>query len=101
VIESGSLVHLGTLNADGPRQVSYIWVGLDDDEIVSGYLGDRQTLRNIARDARVALSIEGTEAQPPGSEPVPRARASATGRRPSPRAVAATRLTGIPPSSYY
>jgi Pyridoxamine 5'-phosphate oxidase len=66
VFESGSLAHLVTLNADGPPQVSCIWVGLDDDEIVSGYLGDRQMLRNIGRDARVALLIEGTEVQPPG-----------------------------------
>ena len=67
LIESGSLAHLVTLNVDGSPQVSCIWVGLDGDEIVSGHLNVEQVkLRNITRDPRVALSIEGTEIQPPG-----------------------------------
>jgi PPOX class probable F420-dependent enzyme len=67
LIRSGSLAHLVTLNPDGSPQVSCVWVGLDGDEIVSGHLGARQRkLRNVARDPRVALSIEGTEIQPPG-----------------------------------
>ena len=40
---------------------------MDDDEIVSGHLSlDQRKLKNVARDPRVALSIEGTEIQPPG-----------------------------------
>ena len=35
LIESGSLAHLVTLNSDGSPQVTCVWVGLDDDEIVS------------------------------------------------------------------
>ena len=67
LIESGALAHLVTLNTDGSPQVTCIWVGLDRDEIISGHLNVDQTkLRNIARDPRVALSIEGTEIQPPG-----------------------------------
>ena len=67
LIESGSVAHLVTLNPDGTPQVTCIWVGLDRDEIVSGHLNvDQAKLRNIARDPRVALSIEGTEIQPPG-----------------------------------
>ena len=67
LVESGSLAHLVTLNPDGSPQVTCVWVGLDDDEIVSGHLRpDQAKLRNIARDPRVALSIEGTELQPPG-----------------------------------
>ena len=66
VVESDSLAHLVTLNADGSAQVTCIWVGLDGDEIVSAHLGDQRKLRNVARDPRVALSIEGTEVQPPG-----------------------------------
>jgi hypothetical protein len=47
--------------------VTCIWVGLDGDEIVSGHLlADQRKLQNVARDPRVALSIEGTELQPPG-----------------------------------
>jgi len=67
LVESGSLAHLVTLNPDGSPQVTCIWVGLEDDEIVSGHLrlGQRK-LKNVARDPRVALSIEGSEIQPPG-----------------------------------
>jgi PPOX class probable F420-dependent enzyme len=67
LVESDSLAHLVTLNADGSPQVSCVWVGLDGDDIVSGHLpAEQQKLKNIARDPRVALSIEGTEIQPPG-----------------------------------
>jgi PPOX class probable F420-dependent enzyme len=60
VIESAALAHLVTLNRDGSPQVTCIWVGLDGDEIVSGHLRPQQKLRNVERDPRVALSIEGT-----------------------------------------
>ena len=67
LIESSSLAHLVTLNMDGSPQVTCIWVGLEQDEIVSGHLPvDQRKLQNVARDPRVALSIEGTEIQPPG-----------------------------------
>jgi len=66
VIESGSLAHLVTLNADGSPQVTCIWVGLEGEEIVSGHLGDQRKLCNVVRDPRVAFSIEGTVVQPPG-----------------------------------
>jgi PPOX class probable F420-dependent enzyme len=67
LVESGSLAHLVTLNPDGTPQISCVWVGLDGDEIVSGHLrADQRKLQNVARDPRVALSIEGTEIQPPG-----------------------------------
>jgi PPOX class probable F420-dependent enzyme len=67
MIESGRLAHLVTLNRDGSPQVSCVWVGIENDEIVSAHLSDRQQkLRNVRRDPRVSLSIEGTEIQPPG-----------------------------------
>ncbi len=67
LIESGALAHLVTLNANGSPQVTCVWVGLEQDEIISGHLRvDQRKLRNIARDPRVALSIEGTDIQPPG-----------------------------------
>jgi PPOX class probable F420-dependent enzyme len=66
-VESDALAHLVTLAGDGSPQVSCIWVGLDGDEIVSGHLNPAQRkLRNVRRDPRVALSLEGTEIQPPG-----------------------------------
>jgi PPOX class probable F420-dependent enzyme len=67
LIESGALAHLATINPDGSPQVTCIWVGIDGDELVSGHLrGDQQKLRNVRRDPRVALSLEGREIQPPG-----------------------------------
>jgi PPOX class probable F420-dependent enzyme len=66
LIDSDALAHLVTMNPDGSPQVTCIWVGLDGDEIVSGHLAEQQKLRNVARDPRVVLSIEGTEVQPPG-----------------------------------
>ncbi|MDQ3874177.1 MAG: PPOX class F420-dependent oxidoreductase [Actinomycetota bacterium] len=67
LIESDALAHLVTINPDGSPQVSCIWVGLDGEEIVSGHLQpDQQKLRNIRRDPRVVLSLEGSEIQPPG-----------------------------------
>jgi PPOX class probable F420-dependent enzyme len=67
MIQSGRLAHLVTLNRDGSPQVSCVWVGLDGDEIVSGHLfATQQKIRNVRRDSRVSLSIEGTEIQPPG-----------------------------------
>jgi PPOX class probable F420-dependent enzyme len=67
VVESGELAHLVTRNPDGSPQISCVWVGIEGGEIVSGHLrASFQKLRNVRRDPRVALSIEGTEIQPPG-----------------------------------
>ncbi|MBO0778230.1 MAG: PPOX class F420-dependent oxidoreductase [Ktedonobacteraceae bacterium] len=54
----GHLAHLVTLNKDGSPQVSIVWVGLDGDEIVCAHFNLYQKLKNIQRDARVALSME-------------------------------------------
>jgi PPOX class probable F420-dependent enzyme len=66
LLTSGRLAHLVTTNPDGSPQISIVWVGLDGDEIVLAHLGEGQKMRNIQRDPRVALSVEGTEVQPPG-----------------------------------
>jgi PPOX class probable F420-dependent enzyme len=60
VLESGALAHLVTLEADGRPQISCVWVGVEDGDVVFASLGDRRKLDNIRRDPRVALSIEGT-----------------------------------------
>jgi PPOX class probable F420-dependent enzyme len=57
-VRAGRLAHLVTVNLDGSPQVSLVWVGIDGDDIVSAHLGQGRKLRNIARDARVALSVE-------------------------------------------
>ena len=62
LLESDALAHLVTINPDGSPQVSIVWVGLNGDEIVSGHLPLHKKLRNIQRDPRVSLSMEGTRA---------------------------------------
>lgn len=57
-LTSGHLAHLVTLNQDGSPQVTIVWIGLDGDEIVCAHLSNYQKLKNIRRDAHVALSIE-------------------------------------------
>ncbi len=64
VLEGPGLAHLVTLEPDGRPQVSIVWVGLDGDEIVAAHLPEHRKVRNMRRDARVALSIEaGTRNQ--------------------------------------
>jgi PPOX class probable F420-dependent enzyme len=59
LLDSDALVHLVTLNPDGSPQVSCVWVGLDADEIVIGHMQRRQKVRNVERDPRVVMSLEG------------------------------------------
>jgi PPOX class probable F420-dependent enzyme len=65
LIESGPLAHLVTLNRDGSPQVTVVWIGIEDDEIVSGHLLRHRKVQNVVRDPRVALSLEA-----PGSNAV-------------------------------
>ena len=65
LLASSQLAHLVTVNRDGSPQVSIVWVGLDGDDIVLAHLGEGQKIRNLERDPRVALSIEGTEVEQP------------------------------------
>jgi PPOX class probable F420-dependent enzyme len=58
LIESGPLAHLVTLNPEGSPQVTIVWIGIEDDEIVSGHLFRHRKVENILRDPRVALSLE-------------------------------------------
>lgn len=60
-IGSAPLAHVVTLNDDGSPHVTIVWIGLEDGEIVSGHLGNWKKLRNVQRDPRVAMSMEGTQ----------------------------------------
>ena len=63
VLESGALAHLVTNNPNGTPQISCVWVGMDGDEIVCAHLsGAQRKLMNVARDPRVALSLEAQDA---------------------------------------
>jgi len=59
VLEGPGLAHLVTIGAGGAPQVSCVWVGIEDGEVVFASLGPRRKLDNIRADPRVALSIEG------------------------------------------
>lgn len=61
LLESSRLAHMVTLNPDGSPQVSCVWVGVEGDEIVSGHLPHNQKVKNVERDPRVAISIEGAD----------------------------------------
>ena len=63
---AGRLGHLTTLNPDGSPQVSVVWIGLDDDDIVIGHLMGGRKVTNIGRDPRVALTVEADGANPVG-----------------------------------
>lgn len=58
LIASGALAHLVTMNSDGSPQVTLVWIGVDEDEIVVGHLPRNRKVRNIERDPRVAISLE-------------------------------------------
>jgi PPOX class probable F420-dependent enzyme len=63
---AGRLGHLSTINPDGSPQVSAVWIGLDDDDIVTRHMGRGRKVSNIARDPRVALIVEADGANPDG-----------------------------------
>jgi PPOX class probable F420-dependent enzyme len=65
-LTAGRLAHFTTLNPDGSPQVSVVWIGLDGDDIVIGHLGAGRKVTNIARDPRVALTVEVAGANPVG-----------------------------------
>lgn len=58
ILEGPNLAHVVTIDPDGAPQVSCVWVGLEGDEVVFGSLGPWRKLRNLERDARIALSVE-------------------------------------------
>lgn len=66
LVAGGNLAHLVTLNADGSPQVSIVWMGIDDDELVSGHLHETLKVRNLRRDPRAVISMESEVLQPNG-----------------------------------
>ena len=57
LLDAANFAHLATLQADGAPKVEPVWVGREHDLVL--VTSDANTLkgRNLARDARVALSI--------------------------------------------
>ena len=57
-LEAGRLAHVVTVNRDGSPQMSCVWVGVEDGEIVLASLPRNRKVQNIERDPRVVLSLE-------------------------------------------
>src|ERR1700679_4039433 len=51
------LAHIASLNPDGSPNVSPVWVELDGEDLVINTALGRAKARNLASDARVAVSI--------------------------------------------
>jgi PPOX class probable F420-dependent enzyme len=66
LLAKAPLAHLTTLNPKGGPQVTVVWVGIEDEEFVIGHLATHQKVKNIRRDARVALSLLGDKTNPQG-----------------------------------
>ena len=66
LLGSDAVAHFVTINPDGSPHVTLAWAGLDGDEIVFATLFDQRKLKNVRRDPRVVVSVEGTKVQPPG-----------------------------------
>jgi PPOX class probable F420-dependent enzyme len=65
-LTAGRLGHLVTINPDGSPQVSLVWIGVEDDEIVVGHLPRGRKVANIERDPRVVVSVEADGHNPIG-----------------------------------
>jgi PPOX class probable F420-dependent enzyme len=53
--------HIATINEDGSPQVSPVWIELDGNHLIVNSEQKRRKVRNIKRDARVAVSIQNAE----------------------------------------
>ena len=58
LIEAGTPGHLVTLNPDGSPQISLVWVGLDEEELLAAHLPENRKVKNVRRDPRVAISLQ-------------------------------------------
>ncbi|MEP7360883.1 MAG: PPOX class F420-dependent oxidoreductase [Chloroflexota bacterium] len=59
LLESAAVATIVTINPDGSPNLTSAWVGLDGDEIVFATLPDQRKLRNLRRDPRIALAVQG------------------------------------------
>jgi PPOX class probable F420-dependent enzyme len=60
LLESDAVATVATIDQDGRPQLTAAWVGLKRDEIVFATIPDQRKLRNLRRDARIALSVPST-----------------------------------------
>jgi PPOX class probable F420-dependent enzyme len=66
LLPKAPLAHLTTLNSDGGPQVTVVWVGIENEEFVIGHMAEHKKVKNVRRDARVALSLLGDKTNAQG-----------------------------------
>ena len=66
LLPKAPLAHLTTLNSDGSPQITVVWVGIENEEFVIGHMAPHKKVRNVRRDARVALSFLGDKTNAQG-----------------------------------
>jgi PPOX class probable F420-dependent enzyme len=59
LLGSAAVATVATLDPDGSPQMSVAWIGLEGGEIVFGTLNDQRKLRNLRRDPRIAITVQG------------------------------------------
>ncbi|WP_089156452.1 PPOX class F420-dependent oxidoreductase [Micromonospora sp. NBS 11-29] len=59
LIGSGPLAHLATVNPDGSPHLTGVWVGLDGDDLVFASMYAWRKTKNLWREPRCAVSMEG------------------------------------------
>jgi PPOX class probable F420-dependent enzyme len=57
IFEKKTLAHVASLEPDGSPNVTPVWVELDGDDIIINTALGRAKARNLASDARVAVSV--------------------------------------------
>lgn len=60
LLRSPAVATVVTINPDGSPHMSLAWIGIDGDEVVFGTLSDQRKLRNLRRDPRIALTVQGS-----------------------------------------
>jgi PPOX class probable F420-dependent enzyme len=66
LLPKAPLAHLTTLNSDGFPQVTVVWVGIENEEFVIAHMAEHKKVKNVRRDARVALSLLGDKTNAQG-----------------------------------
>ena len=61
LIRGGALGHVVTLNPDGSPHVTGVWLGVEGDDVVFASMYAWRKTKNLVRDGRVAISLEGKD----------------------------------------
>jgi PPOX class probable F420-dependent enzyme len=57
LLATPALAHVATIGPDGAPQVTPVWFDWDGAQLLIGLAPDRQKMRNLCRDPRLAVSI--------------------------------------------